>query len=327
MPIILIAYTMLGKREGRLIFVVLLITYLFVMGLYYFDDATQVELSKLVEWSAVYITAKVVTVYFGSSMIELYEEAQEQLHLTQTRALTQEKLAEIGMVASGIAHELKNPVNIIDGSSQVIQQIVIKGEKEEFHRLAGLAKNNLEQTQRMSTIIGNVLSQVRSDKDTEEFVETDLAAVVARSVDIAQAAIQSKSDIAISIKTQFPAMSSKVKIQPVNFQRVVINLMENAFYELSQKCQLVDDFQPRINISLSLEKNHFVLRVRDNGRGIPLEHQQNIFKPFYTTKVQGQGTGLGLSIVRDIVTSHGGVLKVESDGQSYTEFQVFIPKE
>jgi two-component system NtrC family sensor kinase len=286
--------------------------------------------------------------------VRLFDEVQartkelaasiDELRTTQDRLVQTEKLASLGQLTAGIAHEIKNPLNFVNNFSALAAELtgeltnVLKsaalGEKmrEEVAELTGMLRNNLEKVvqhgKRADSIVKNMLLHSRAG--TGDCRSIVVNALVEESLNLAyHGARAEKPDFDVKLEKELDPRAGEANIYPQEVTRVLLNLISNGFYAAAKrKLEGVDpDFMPLLlmrtrNLGLSVE-----IRIRDNGVGIPDDVREKMFNPFFTTKPAGEGTGLGLSISHDIIVKqHGGRLDVSSVPGSYTEFVITLPR-
>jgi two-component system, NtrC family, sensor kinase len=272
---------------------------------------------------------------------EELERALEQLKAAQDRLVVQEKMASLGVLTAGIAHEIRNPLTFVTGFAQVAQERVDElrrllessgragGEVPEL--LADLAQGvTMIRThgERANSIISGMLLHARAQAG--ERTRTDLNALVAEHVNLAYHGMRSQNPtINAVIQTQLDRSLAPIVVVPQELGRVVLNLTQNACYAAAQRAkQEGPEFTPRVIVSTQDAGSRVEVRFRDNGNGVPTALREKIFTPFFTTKPAGAGTGLGLSISYDIVVRlHGGHLRVESEEGRFAEFIVTLPKD
>jgi signal transduction histidine kinase len=270
----------------------------------------------------------------------------EQLRQTQSQLVQAEKMAFLGELTAGIAHELQNPLNFMKNFAEVSTDLVddMNGERPDGHRdaglqeeiLAGLKQNLLkisQHGQRASSIIKDMLTHSRSG--TGQRVPTDLNALADESLDLAyQELCAQDSTFRADLATDFDPKLGTVAVVTQDMGRVLLNLCTNALHAVRERERQAaghkaePPYQPTVAVSTRRVTGRAVeIRVRDNGTGMPAEVQAKVFQPFFTTKPVGEGTGLGLSLSYDIVTKgHGGTLTVESREGEGTEFLIRLPQ-
>ena len=278
------------------------------------------------------------------------EQAYFQLRATQSQLIQKEKLASLGELTAGIAHEIQNPLNFVNNYSEVnvelieeLQEEVERNNKEEIKAiLADLSDNERKihhHGRRADAIVRGMLEHARATPG--EKVPTDLNALADEYLRLAYHGLRAKdSDFKCELITDFDPNLGKVAVAPSELGRVLLNLFNNAFYAVRQRQLVAVDqaYTPTVWVSTTklpllegegrgeVKRQEVTIKVRDNGTGMPEEIKAKIFQPFFTTKPTGEGTGLGLSLSYDIVTKgHGGVLRVDSCVGEGTEFVVELP--
>ncbi|MFL5347170.1 MAG: AAA family ATPase [Hyalangium sp.] len=269
-------------------------------------------------------------------------EKNEELQRTQRQLVTQEKLASLGAVTAGIAHELKNPLNFVTNFAEITVELTqeLSAElklrsteaSETTDQLLGFIRQNAvkinEHGKRANQIIGGMLQL--SHKTTGERTQTDLNALLAESCTLAiDGARLRNPSLKVDLQTEYDPTLGTIEAMAPDLGRVFLNMIGNAIYAVAQKRKLqpASDFSPRIQITTRRRGDRVEVRIRDNGTGIPQEIIDKIYMPFFTTKPPGEGTGLGLSISHGIIVdAHQGELKVESAEGEFTEFIITLPR-
>ena len=279
------------------------------------------------------------------------ERSLRELRETQTQLVQREKLASLGELTAGIAHEILNPLNFVNNFSEVSTELVdeLKGEQQKPDRdreleaeLLNDLKQNLQKIthhgQRASSIVKGMLEHSRAS--TGEKQPTDLNALADEYLRLAYHGLRAKDkSFNATLQTDFDPDLPKVQVVPQEIGRVLLNLFTNAFYAVQEKQkQQAPQYQPTVSVTTKKTRSTgrtdvsagglvgVEIRVHDNGTGMPEAVKQKVFQPFYTTKPTGQGTGLGLSLAYDIVTKgHGGTIGVASVEGAYTEFTIHLP--
>ena len=269
------------------------------------------------------------------------EQSLAELKTAQDQLVQREKMAFLGELTAGIAHELQNPLNFVKNFAEVSTDLVdeISGEARDPARTSGLEreiltglKQNLQQIsqhgQRATSIIKDMLEHTRAG--TGPRVPTDLNALADESLRLAYQGQRIKDkELNVKLTADFAPALPPVPVAPPDLSRVIINLVTNALYAVQQRQRQhpAADYQPEVAVSTHAVAGSVEIRVRDNGTGMSPAVQANIFQPFFTTKPVGEGTGLGLSLSHDIVTTgHGGTLAVESREGQGTEFIITLPQ-
>lgn len=267
------------------------------------------------------------------------EETLEDLKATQTQLIQAEKMASLGELTAGIAHEIQNPLNFVNNFSEVSNELIDemteqleKGNNEDAKAIASEVKMSLEKInfhgKRADGIVKSMLQHSRTSNNKKE--PTDVNALADEYLRLAYHGMRAKDkSFNAAMKTDFDENVGLVKIISQDIGRVILNLITNAFYAVMEKKKLrsaEDGYEPTLTLSTKKTGNKVEVKVKDNGTGIPQKALDKIFQPFFTTKPTGQGTGLGLSLSYDIITKgHGGELKVETKEGEYTEFSIILP--
>ena len=270
----------------------------------------------------------------------------EELKSTQSLLIQSEKMASLGELTAGIAHEIQNPLNFVNNFSEVSNELIDemktefkKGDTEEGFAIADDIKQNLEKIlhhgKRADAIVKGMLQHSRSSNGVKE--PTDINALADEYLRLAYHGLRAKDkSFNATLKTDFDESIAKIDIIPQDIGRVILNLITNAFYAVDEKkktqtLQGFEKYEPTVSVRTRKTINAVELLVTDNGNGIPQKILDKIFQPFFTTKPAGEGTGLGLSLSYDIVKAHGGELKVESEVDSgngktsFTNFTITLP--
>lgn len=260
----------------------------------------------------------------------------EQLKDTQGQLIQAEKMASLGELTAGIAHEIQNPLNFVNNFSEVSNELIDemkveleKGEIESAKEIATDIQQNLEKInhhgKRADNIVKSMLQHSRSSTGQKEL--TDINTLCDEYLRLAYHGLRAK-DKSFNAHFEMNADSTipKLKLVQQDIGRVILNLISNAFYAVNErKKQDSADYTPSVTVSTRSEKNGVAIIVEDNGAGIPKSVQQKIFQPFFTTKPAGQGTGLGLSLSYDIIKAHGGSIDMESKEGEGTRFFIYLP--
>jgi len=265
------------------------------------------------------------------------EEAKEQvdktlndLKLTQAQLVQAEKMASLGELTAGIAHEIQNPLNFVNNFSEInhelsdeIIEAAKRGDLSEIQQLAADIKVNQEKIsehgKRADSIVKGMLQHSRSSSGIKE--PTDINKLVDEYLRLSYHGVRAKEkSFNSAILTDFDTSIGTVPVTPQDMGRVLLNLYNNAFYAVAERKKLQPQYyEPEVYVATKMSGTKVEITVKDNGMGIPDKIKDKIFQPFFTTKPTGQGTGLGLSLSYDIVKAHGGEMKVEStEGQGAT---------
>jgi signal transduction histidine kinase len=263
------------------------------------------------------------------------EQTLSQLRATQAQLIQSEKMASLGELTAGIAHEIQNPLNFVNNFSEVSNELVDemneelgKGDIEEAKIIAGDIKQNLEKIshhgKRAESIVKGMLQH--SQKSAGQKEPTDINKLADEYLHLFYNGLRAKDkDFNVTMNTDFDESIGKINIIPQDIGRVLLNLYNNAFYAVNEKKLLAFNYEPLVSVSTKKIADKVLISVKDNGNGIPQKKVDKIFQPFFTTKPTGQGTGLGLSLAYDIVKTHGGELKVETKEGEGSEFIIQLP--
>jgi signal transduction histidine kinase len=267
---------------------------------------------------------------------EELNKSLNDLKATQQQLIQSEKMASLGELTAGIAHEIQNPLNFVNNFSEVNEELIkelkneaVKGNLEEVKAIANDIEFNSEKIshhgKRADAIVKGMLQHSRSSSGQKEL--TDINALANEYLRLAYHGLRAKDkSFNVTIKTDLDETIGKLNIVPQEIGRVILNLITNAFYAVSEKKkQARDDYEPTVTVNTKKMNDAIEVTVKDNGNGIPSKVLDKIFQPFFTTKPTGQGTGLGLSLSYDIVKAHGGELKVETKEGEGSEFVIHLP--
>jgi ligand-binding sensor domain-containing protein/signal transduction histidine kinase len=267
---------------------------------------------------------------------EKVESTLSELKSTQAQLIQSEKMASLGELTAGIAHEIQNPLNFVNNFSEVNKELIgemreeiKKGNYEEVNALAKDVEDNEEKIlhhgKRADAIVKGMLQHSRSSTGVKE--PTDINALADEYLRLAYHGLRAKDkSFNATMKTDFDESIGNINIIPQDIGRVILNLINNAFYAVDEKKkQNPNGFEPIVSVSTKKINDKVEIKVADNGNGIPQKVLDKIFQPFFTTKPTGQGTGLGLSLSYDIVKAHGGELKVETKEGEGSEFIILLP--
>jgi signal transduction histidine kinase len=263
-------------------------------------------------------------------------ETVTDLKATQTQLIQSEKMASLGELTAGIAHEIQNPLNFVNNFSEVntelieeMQQEIDKGRFDEVKEIAIDIKENQQKInhhgKRADAIVKGMLQHSRAGSDTKEF--TDINKLADEYLRLAYHGLRAKDkSFNAELVTNFTSLPL-VNIVPQEIGRVLVNLFTNAFYATQEKRKLArPGYNPTIEVSTSVKSDFVEIIVKDNGTGIPEHIKEKIMQPFFTTKPTGEGTGLGLSLSYDIVVKgHGGSIKIDSKEGEGSEFIILLP--
>jgi signal transduction histidine kinase len=260
----------------------------------------------------------------------------QELKSTQAQLVQSEKMASLGELTAGIAHEIQNPLNFVNNFSDVNQELLQelkeeadKGNMEEVKSIANDVMENEQKInhhgKRADAIVKGMLQHSRKSSGKKE--PTDINALADEYLRLSYHGLRAKDkNFNATIETDFDNSIGKINIIPEDIGRVFLNLFNNAFYAVNEQKSLNPvSYQPTVFVRTQKCDNEIQITVRDNGNGIPQKIVDKIFQPFFTTKPTGQGTGLGLSLSYDIIKAHCGEIKVESKEGEGTEFIIQLP--
>jgi signal transduction histidine kinase len=271
-------------------------------------------------------------------------QSLDELRTAQDRLIQTEKLASLGQLTAGIAHEIKNPLNFVNNFSalsaeltdelnDVLKPVAMDGKvREEVDELTGLLKDNLEKVvqhgKRADSIVKNML--LHSREGSREHRPADINSLLDESLNLSyHGARAEKGEFNITLDRDFDADAGTIELFPQEITRAFLNLIANGVYAATRRKNEDKEpgFAPTLWATTKNLGNAVEIRIRDNGTGIPAEVQQKMFNPFFTTKPAGEGTGLGLSMTHDIIVKqHGGRIDVTSEPGQFTEFTIVLPR-
>jgi signal transduction histidine kinase/ligand-binding sensor domain-containing protein len=275
------------------------------------------------------------------------KQALDELKATQAQLIQSEKMASLGELTAGIAHEIQNPLNFVNNFSEVNKELLDEMEnelnadnKKEAISIARIIKENQEKIshhgKRAGAIVKGMLQHSRSSSGKKE--PTDINALVDEYLRLSYHGLRAKDKaFTATMKADLDKSIGNINIIPQEIGRVLLNLFTNAFYAVTEKTKKLSEslvapeqsgqagYEPTVLVTTKRLNGKVGVSVRDNGNGIPRKVLDKIFQPFFTTKPTGQGTGLGLSISYDIIKLHGGELKVETKEGEFTEFIIILP--
>ncbi|HVZ55679.1 MAG TPA: ATP-binding protein [Chitinophagaceae bacterium] len=266
----------------------------------------------------------------------ILEDTLENLKATQNQLIQSEKMASLGEMTAGIAHEIQNPLNFVNNFSEVSNELmddmhaaILEGAYAEAREIAEVIKQNLEKVRfhgnRADAIVKSMLQHSRSSSGRREL--TDINALCEEYFRLAYHGMRARDKtFNVEMKTDLDPQVGKANVAAQDIGRVVLNLLNNAFYAVSdRKKRGQEGYQPFVSLSTRKLEGSFRIIVEDNGPGIPEKVIDKIFQPFFTTRPAGQGTGLGLSLSFDIVKAHAGKIDVVTREGEGTAFQIDIP--
>ena len=268
------------------------------------------------------------------------EKTLVDLKQTQSQLVQAEKMASLGELTAGIAHEIQNPLNFINNFSEVNNELIEELNAERAkpttdrdenleNELLENIRQNLEKInnhgKRADGIVKGMLQHSRSSSGQKEL--TDINVLADEYLRLAYHGYRAKEKLFnAKFETDFDKNIEKINVVPQEIGRVLLNLINNAFYAVNEKRKVKEaDYQPAIKIATSQSENQVFITVSDNGNGIPKNIVDKIFQPFFTTKPTGSGTGLGLSLAYDTIKAHGGDIKVSTKEEEGSEFMISLP--
>jgi signal transduction histidine kinase len=265
----------------------------------------------------------------------------EDLRTTQDRLVQNQKLASLGQLTAGIAHEIKNPLNFVNNFSSVSAELIdelqetlgkVKVDANTLGDLTNTLRDNLDKVvqhgKRADAIVKNML--LHSREGSGEHRPVDVNALVEESLNLAyHGARAEKQGFKINMERSFDPTAGQVDVYPQEITRALLNLISNGFYAAT-KCKgqsNSDTYEPTLMAATKNLGDKVEIRIRDNGTGVPPEVREKMFNPFFTTKPAGEGTGLGLSITHDIIVKqHSGSIEVDTQPGEYTEVRIVLPR-
>ncbi|MBC7935026.1 MAG: two-component sensor histidine kinase [Rhizobacter sp.] len=281
---------------------------------------------------------------------QILQQTLAELRSTQQQLIQSEKMASLGELTAGIAHEIQNPLNFVNNFSEINMELIeeVRSQKatinmEELQEILSDIAVNEEKInhhgKRADAIVKGMLQHSQSAKGQKE--ATDINALCEEYLRLSYHGLRAKDkSFNATLKTEFDESIGKINIVPQDMGRVIMNLLTNAFYAVAEKKKLYgDNYQPAVTIGTGRSPlsrrgpvptfrevgGEVLITITDNGNGIPTSIIDKIFQPFFTTKPTGHGTGLGLSLAYDIVKAHGGSITVDTENRTGTSFLVKLP--
>ena len=260
------------------------------------------------------------------------EQALVDLKNTQQQLIQQEKMASLGTLAAGVAHEIQNPLNFVnnfaEGAKELLKEFEEAGSEVERKELTAELEQSLqkihEHGKRAERIVKSMLQHSRQGNG--EMSPVDLNLLLREAVNLAYHGMRAThKDFQCRLNESLHPDLPAVLVVPEEINRVFLNISNNAFYAMRLKALREPGYHASLDFTTSVYGDHAIVSIRDNGDGIPKEVSEKIFQPFFTTKPSGQGTGLGLSMSYDIITRHGGRLTLDSAPGEFTEFTIALP--
>jgi two-component system NtrC family sensor kinase len=267
---------------------------------------------------------------------KVLESTLANLKSTQSQLIQSEKMASLGELTAGIAHEIQNPLNFVNNFSEVNKELLAEMdegiEKGNFAEVKDIVKNIISNEEkirhhgkRADAIVRGMLQHSRSSSGVKE--PTDINALCDEYLRLSYHGLRAKDNtFNTTLNTDYDKTIGTLNIIPQDIGRVILNLINNAFYAVKEKkAQLDNGYVPTISVSTKRSGDNVLISIKDNGNGIPQNILAKVFQPFFTTKPTGQGTGLGLSLSYDIVKTHGGEIKVETKQSEGARFIIQLP--
>ena len=271
-------------------------------------------------------------------------QSLEELRTAQDRLVQTEKLASLGQLTAGIAHEIKNPLNFVNNFSAISVELIdelrqaLAGAnldaklRGEINEVADMLQGNLDKVvqhgKRADSIVKNML--LHSRQGSQEHRPVDINAIVEESLNLAyHGARAEKQGFNITLERSLDPAAGEIDLYPQEITRVLLNLISNGFYAATKRKAEANggNYEPILAAATKNLGDSVEIRIRDNGTGIPPEVKEKMFNPFFTTKPVGEGTGLGLSISHDIIVKqHGGSIEVDTKPGEFTEFRIVLPR-
>ena len=275
---------------------------------------------------------------------DVAEATLRDLRIAQDRLIQTEKMASLGQLTAGIAHEIKNPLNFVNNFSSISVELIdelreaLAGAnlddklRAQIDEVADMLQGNLDKVvqhgKRADSIVKNML--LHSRQGSGEHRPIDINAVVEESLNLAyHGARAEKQGFNITLERSFDPAAGEVDLFPQEITRVLLNLISNGFYAATKRKAETNGggYEPTLAAATKNLGDRVEIRIRDNGTGIPPEVKEKMFNPFFTTKPVGEGTGLGLSISHDIIVKqHGGSIEVDTQPGEFTEFRIVLPR-
>ena len=297
------------------------------------DEALRIAAERKAELEAL-VTQRTVALTQQKNELEIIVQ---ELKTTQAQLIQAEKMASLGELTAGIAHEIQNPLNFVNNFSEVSMELLdemeeelARGDKEEALAIANDIKQNLEKIgyhgKRADSIVKGMLQHSRASTGQKEL--TNINELADEYLRLSYHGLRAKDkSFNAELITRFDPQVPAINAVQQDVGRVILNLFNNAFYAVQQKQKTVGgNFKPMVEISTAAINGGVQIKIKDNGIGIPDAIKEKIMQPFFTTKPTGEGTGLGLSLSYDIIVKgHGGKIDINSQEGEYTVFDIYIP--
>jgi signal transduction histidine kinase len=264
------------------------------------------------------------------------ESTLQELKSTQSQLIQSEKMASLGELTAGIAHEIQNPLNFVNNFSEVNKELLVelkgeikKGNLDEVNAITDDVISNEEKInhhgKRADAIVKGMLQHSQSSSGVKE--STDINVLADEYLRLAYHGLKAKDkNFNATLKTDFDPSVGKIDIIPQDIGRVLLNLINNAFYAVNERSKSdVNGYEPAVSVITKKVNGEVAISVADNGNGIPEKVLDKVFQPFFTTKPTGQGTGLGLSLSYDIIKAHQGKIDIRNKPGEGAEFIITLP--
>ena len=268
-----------------------------------------------------------------NKMVRDLKEAEDKIIAAQAQLIHAEKMASLGQMTAGIAHEIQNPLNFVNNFSDINMDLIkelddLKSEEERREILGDLKINLVKISQhgrRADSIVKSMLMHSRVSSTDRQ--STDINSLCEEYLQLSYHGMRAKNiEFNCTIEKKYGDGIPQIDTMPQDIGRMLLNILNNAFYAMEEKKKSVNgDYKPTLRYTTELRGNKVFIIIRDNGMGIPQSIKEKIFDPFFTTKPTGEGTGLGLSISYDIIKAHQGDLVVDSKEGEFTEFRIALP--
>jgi two-component system, NtrC family, sensor kinase len=264
------------------------------------------------------------------------EKSLVDLNQAQQQLIQKEKMASLGELTAGIAHEIQNPLNFVNNFSDLTKELAEElqhelktGDPEEAMVIATNIIDNIERISHHGKRAGSIVKSMleHSKGDTGQKEPTDINKLVADCLKLSYNSLVAKnSAFSAAVDTSFDNDTGNIDVIPQAIQRVLVNLFNNAFYAVNEKHNTSgENYKPLVSVTTKKDNDNVTITITDNGTGIPPKILDKIFQPFFTTKPTGEGTGLGLSLSYDIIKAHGGEIRAESVAGESTSFTITLP--